>query len=96
MKLIKCPHCQSPCEIGTGYYHDDKINIRCGKCHQVILATNEEDEKQLVKLYTKPVKETIETTNAWNHHLRHQIQPHQQQQSNSHVPTEFDGAGDYY
>ena len=68
MKNIKCPHCQSLCEIGIGYYYDEKINIRCSKCNQVILATNEEDETALLKLFTKPVKETSETSTPHNQH----------------------------
>lgn len=68
MKTIRCPHCQSPCEIGTGYYHDEKLNIRCNRCHQVILATSEEDEKPLLKLYTRPTKETNETGSSWPYH----------------------------
>ena len=53
MKTIRCPHCQSTLEVGTGYYHDEALNLHCGKCKKVILATTEEDEKDLLKLYTK-------------------------------------------
>lgn len=65
MKSIRCPHCQSPCEIGTGYYHDERLNIRCNRCTQIILATNEEDEKPLAKLYARPIKETTDVPNSW-------------------------------
>lgn len=76
MKNIKCPHCQSLCEIGIGYYCDEKINIRCVKCNQVILATNEDDEKPLIKLYTKPVKETSETQQTQQTQQHYQSYPY--------------------
>ena len=71
MKTIRCPQCQSKCEIGTGYYHDAKLNIRCRRCHSVIFATSEEDEKALVTLYTRPTKDThdpaVTTAMHWPH-----------------------------
>lgn len=66
MKIIRCPHCQSVCETGSGYYHDDRLNIRCKKCNRVILATSEDDEKDLHRLYTRPVRDHHD-----NHHLPH-------------------------
>lgn len=65
MKTIRCPFCMSKCEIGTGYYHDENLNVRCGRCHSVMMATSEEDEKPLAALYTRPIKDTHDTaTNA--------------------------------
>ena len=57
MKVIRCPHCQSLCNIGGGYYHDEKLNIRCKICHKIMFATTDEDEKELQKLFTRPIRE---------------------------------------
>lgn len=89
MKTIQCPYCQSHCEIGTGYYHDEKLNIRCTYCTSVIFATSEEDEAELLKLRMRPDKETHEPTapsTIWpnvghKHHSRylHEDDHHKQQ-----------------
>lgn len=81
MKVIRCPHCQSVCGLGTGYYHDEKLNIRCNRCHKVLLATNEDDERDLQKLFTRPVNESHDHTHTThnnyagyaggNHHYHH-------------------------
>ncbi len=104
MKNIRCPHCQSLCEIGSGYYHDDKLNIRCNRCHQAILATNEDDEKPLMKLYTKPAKETVDMLPAWSPGGRYNAAGnynygypnnlnHEQQQSGTKA-NDYDGFSD--
>lgn len=101
MKTIRCPHCQSPCEVGTGYYHDERLNIRCNRCHQVILATNEEDERPLIKLHTRPTKEVNESSwpyQGGRHYTGTAHQYHQQgQQGHGHpgmMGAEYDGEYD--
>jgi len=67
MKVIRCPYCQSVCGVGVGYYHDEKLNIRCRLCNKIILATNEEDEKELMQLYTRPNREERHHHNQATH-----------------------------
>jgi hypothetical protein len=43
-----------------GYYHDDQLNIRCSRCNNVLLATTEEDEQALQKLYSRPTRDAYE------------------------------------
>jgi len=71
MKMIRCPHCQSVCPIGSGYYHDEKLNILCKLCHQIMLATNEDDERELQKLFTRPVKEQHDHHTSHSSHTMH-------------------------
>ena len=60
MKIRRCPHCHSQYKMGNGYYHDGKLNIRCARCNNIILATSEEDEQSLQKLYTRPLRDSYE------------------------------------
>lgn len=96
MKSIRCPFCMSPCEVGTGYYHDERLNIHCGKCHNVILATSEDDEKELVKLHTRPIKDThdsVPVSQPWNYGHRG---PHNHNYGHQHQHQQQPGQGNPY
>jgi hypothetical protein len=43
-KNILCPHCKKALSPVGGFYHDDKLNLLCSLCSQVIFAATREQE----------------------------------------------------
>lgn len=73
MKQIRCPSCQTILDIGIDYFWDEKLNIHCVHCTQIILATNEEDEIPVAALYQKPTQSSSSSHRSVSHTPSHGV-----------------------
>lgn len=94
-KMIRCPYCQSSYGPGSGYFHDEKLNIRCSKCKKIIFGTTEEDEAELWAFYHRTVREHHQTNERIDPMaqaaISQQYHPNHHRSGRSGIPIEAGG-----
>jgi len=53
MPARRCPHCHELIGIQDGYYFDEFLNLKCGKCKKIVFPTSSDSAKEMGELSIK-------------------------------------------
>jgi len=51
-KPRRCPHCDHPIPIDTGYRFDENLNMVCNNCNKVVIPVAAEFEESKTEVWT--------------------------------------------